>query len=142
MSSAVRGSRCTARSKHYTLEPGGKVFDEVDGGHPTLWRRGSLEPTTSTGKQFVSLETVAITTPWTTVFLVVIIVVLLIVIVVLLKIMHVMHLRPEAARDAMDWVRMQWRQNRVRRLIRDVEQAQLGVYLEDASSEHGNEGEF
>lgn len=101
-----------------------------------------LEPTTSTGKQFVSLETVAITTPWTTVFLVVIIVVLLIVIVVLLKIMHVMHIRPEAARDAMDWARTQCKQNRVRRLIRDVEQAQFGVYLEDASSEHGHEAEF
>jgi hypothetical protein len=90
---------------------------------------------------FVSVETVNITTPWTTFFLVVTIAVLMIVIVVLLKIMYVMHLRIEATREAMDWVRTQWRQTRDRRMIREEEQQRLGVWLNDTSEESDCEEE-
>eukprot|EP00435_Cladocopium_sp_Y103_P052141 s939_g16.t1 len=93
----------------------------------------------SNAQCFISVETISMTTPWTIFFLVVTIVVLLGVIVTLLKIMHVMHLRIEATRDAMDWIRTQMRQTRDRRLIRAQEQARTGIYLEDTNSEEEDE---
>eukprot|EP00435_Cladocopium_sp_Y103_P063158 s1353_g24.t1 len=67
--------------------------------------------------------------------LVTIVFILVITIGILLKIMYIMHLRIEATRDAMDWVRQQWRQSRDRRLIREEEQQRLGVWLESADEE-------
>ena len=54
-------------------------------------------------------------------------------IIVLIKIMHVMHLKIEATREAMDWVRQQLRQQRDRARIRGEEQRRLGVWLETAA---------
>lgn len=74
-------------------------------------------------------------TPWTTFLLSSTIAALMVVIMVLLKIMYVIYLRIEATREAMDWVRTQWRQNRDRRMIREQEQQRLGVWLNDTSEE-------
>ena len=97
----------------------------------------------SNAQCFVSVETTEVTTPWTIFFLVSIIVVLVIAVMTLLKIMYVMHLRIEATREAMDWVRTQWRQSRDRRMIREEEQQRLGVWLNDTDeeSESGDENE-
>ena len=74
-------------------------------------------------------------TPWTTFLLSSTIAALMVVIMMLLKIMYVIYLRIEATREAMDWVRTQWRQNRDRRMIREQEQQRLGVWLNDTSEE-------
>ena len=52
----------------------------------------------------------------------------------------VMHLRIEATREAMDWVRTQWRQSR--EMIREDEQQRLGVWLDDNEESGGENEEF
>ena len=84
---------------------------------------------------FVEVETTTLSSTWTTTMLVAVVFILVIAIVVLLKIMHVMHLKIEATRDTMDWVRQQLRQGEWRQRIRNEEQRRLGVWLETDDEE-------
>eukprot|EP00435_Cladocopium_sp_Y103_P026090 s3452_g6.t1 len=71
--------------------------------------------------------------------LAVVIVVLLATICILLKIMHVMHKKIEVTRDAMDWMRMNVRERRMRARVRAQEQARTGIYLETEAGESSEE---
>ena len=86
-------------------------------------------PHQSSPQCLVEVEMTSTSSPMATTMLVVVVFILVIAIVILLKIMHVMHLKVEATRNTMDWVRQQLRQNRDRRMIRSQEQQRLGVGL-------------
>ena len=61
---------------------------------------------------------------------------------VLLKIMHIMHLKIEATRKAMEWLRLAVQDQRQRRRIRAQERARVGIYLdgdEEGESEIGSD---
>ena len=98
-------------------------------------------PSQSSMQCLVAVETTTLSSPLTTTMLVTVVFVLVGVIGVLLRIMHVMHLRIEATRDAMDWVRQQLRQTRDRRIIREEEQQRLGVWLESADEANSDESD-
>lgn len=59
-------------------------------------------PHQSSAQCLVAMESTSSSLPWTTV-LVTLVFILVVTIMVLIKIMHVMHLRIEATREAMDW---------------------------------------
>eukprot|EP00435_Cladocopium_sp_Y103_P035391 s358_g9.t1 len=76
---------------------------------------------------------------WTVFMLAMVIVVLIATVGILLKSMHIMHKKTEVTRDAMDWLRMNVRERRMRARIRNEEQARTGIYLETEAGESSEE---
>ena len=84
-------------------------------------------PHQSSAQCLVAMEPSTSSMPWTTTMLATLVFILVVTIIILLKIMHIMHLKIEATRDAMDCVRQQLRQGRDPMRVRDEEHYRWGA---------------